>query len=111
MARCQPKIEHGASAVSGRSCYRECSRRCLASCVVQRTRDARDRALLPDAEALPEFPDAMLSEGGSAEAVVEAAAAEEPKEAAAPSASAVAALERHAVDELSQMLADLSKKR
>jgi hypothetical protein len=53
----------------------------------------------------------MLSEGGSAEAVVEAAAAEEPKEAAAPSASAVAALERHAVDELSQMLADLSKKR
>ena len=122
LARCRSQLEGGESSPSlGRRCYAACSRTCLASCVVHKARDGRT---VPQSDAdVPQLALPIEPTPASAAATTPAttAAAEahhhravEEQEDVVPHAgesSAVAGLERQAVDELAQLLASLNDKR
>ena len=127
LARCRSQLEGGESSPSlGRRCYAACSRTCLASCVVHKARDGRT---VPQSDAdVPQLALPIEPTPASAAATTPATTAaaeahhhhhhhravEEEEEDVVPHAgesSAVAGLERQAVDELAQLLASLNDKR
>jgi len=113
LARCRPNFE-GPPSVGARACYAKCAKTCAASCVVQAARDAAaqhqltaDAADADEAEAdEPEAEDDALLPAAATKTAVQVVD-DEPDDAAGPSATQVARLERQAVDELAGMLSTL----
>lgn len=115
LSQCRGQLEGGSNPSLGRKCYSDCSRTCLASCIVHRARDGAAASSDLDVAqiALPTEPKRSGRATGAGAAlqpavVVEAEAGGGGHGAAV--SSAVAGLERQAVDELSQLLASLNKK-
>ena len=115
LAKCQPSLDAPSqSASGGRQCYAECAKRCLSSCVLRRrTNEGGVGGALMEPEgleeALPEFPAALMqkeSAAPKAEVEVVEVAAVPP-----PPPPSLKALEKAAVDELSELLVGLHKGR
>ena len=117
LARCRAQLEGAySSPSSGRSCYAACSKTCLASCVVHKARDgARGAGTSASDEdvpllALPAEPSPRGSRPTGEGKHPQPQTVEEGGDGAARPglSSAVAGLERQAVDELAQLLSSLN---
>lgn len=117
LARCRAQLEGAySSPSSGRSCYAACSKTCLASCVVHKARDGATGAGTSASDedvpllALPAEPSPGGSRPTGEGKHPQPQTVEEGGDGAARhgSSSAVAGLERQAVDELAQLLSSLN---